>query len=74
MLSRRSSFLGGILVNTPCWNLSHRRGTEMKVVGRARFRSARKVSSVSAKYTCVLPSIMEAHSTHARSKTCASGR
>ena len=46
----------------------------MKVVGRARLRSARNVSSVSAKKTCVLPSTIEAHSTQARSNTCASGR
>ena len=28
----------------PCWNLTHRRGTEKNTVGRARCRSRAKVS------------------------------
>ena len=67
MPSSRSSFAGGILANTPCWNFSHSRGTEMNSVGRARCRSCRKVSSDSAKNTCVPPSTSDEASTHERS-------
>ena len=53
MPNKKPSFLGGILANTPCWNLSHKRGTEMKMVGRARCKSITKVSSASAKNTWI---------------------
>ena len=72
--SSRSSFFGGILWKTPCWNFSHSRGTEMNSVGCARLMSCTKVSSDSAKNTCVRPSTSDAPSTHERSKLCASGR
>jgi len=49
IFSRRSSFFGGIFLKTPSWNFSHSRGTEMKMVGRARRRSCRNVSVLSAK-------------------------
>ena len=58
---------------TPCWNLTHRRGTEKNTVGRARCRSATKVSRLSAKNTC-MPVASSACSTSVRSATCASGR
>jgi hypothetical protein len=70
---KRSSFLGGILCSTPCWNFTHRRGTEMNSVGRARRTSVTKVSSDSLKYTCG-DATNDAASTNERSKTCASGR
>ena len=49
-----NALLNGLLapllgLNTPCWNFSHSRGTEMNSVGRARCRSCKKVSSDSAK-------------------------
>ena len=34
---------------TPCWNLSHRRGTEMNTVGRALQMVGEEVSERSAK-------------------------
>ena len=71
--SRRFSLAGGILWCTPCWNLTHSRGTEKKMVGRARCRSAAKVSSDSAKYTR-MPVRSQPCSTSTRSTTCASGR
>jgi len=33
--SSRSSFRAGIFASTPCWNFTHRRGTEKKIVGLA---------------------------------------
>ncbi len=57
----------------PCWNLTHSRGTEKKMVGRERCRSAAKVSSDSAKYTC-MPVRSQPCSTSTRSTTWASGR
>jgi hypothetical protein len=74
IFSSRSSLAGGILANTPCWNLSHSRGTLMNRVGRARCRSARKVSSASAKNIWVRPSMREEPSIQVRSKMCDSGR
>ena len=69
----RSSFFGGILWLTACWNLTHSRGTEKNTVGRARCMSVVKVSRLSAKNTC-MPVVSCACSTSARSTTCDSGR
>jgi hypothetical protein len=57
----------------PCWNLTHRRGTLKKMVGRARWMSATKVSSESAKKMC-MPVRSQPCSTSTRSTTWASGR
>ena len=46
-------FISGNFLNTPIWNLSHKRGTEMNSVGLARRRSSTKVSNLSAKKMCV---------------------
>lgn len=76
MMGRRSSlfiFCGGILACTPCWNLTHRRGTLKKMVGRARCRSAVKVSSDSANHSR-MPVFSQPCSTSTRSATWASGR
>ena len=67
------SFAAGTLANTPCWNFTHRRGTEKNSVGRARRISAAKVSSDSAKNTR-RPLASSPCSTMVRSATCASGR
>ncbi len=72
MRSSRCSLAGGIFACTPCWNFTHSRGTEKKQVGRARCRSAAKVSSDSAKNTC-MPLASMPCSTTMRSATCASG-
>jgi hypothetical protein len=73
-VEQRLSFSGGILANTPCWNLSHRRGTDMKDGGLGAVQVfAQKVSSDSAKKMGVAVT-SDAHSTQARSKICASGR
>ena len=73
IFSSRLSFSAGILECTPCWNLTHSRGTENSTVGRARWRSAVKVSRLSAKNT-LMPVARSACSTSVRSATWASGR
>ncbi len=73
MRRSRASFFGGSFWNTPSWNFSHSRGTEMKTVGCARLRSATNVSSDSAKKSCI-PVRRPCNSTTIRSMRCASGR
>jgi hypothetical protein len=68
-----SSFFCGIFALMPCWNLTHRRGTEKKVVGCARCRSSVKVSRLSAKNTC-MPVASVPCSTSTRSTMCDNGR
>ena len=72
--SAASSFSAGIFANTPCWNLSHSRGTEMKELGRARFRSSTKVVSDSEKNTCTLPATRDQQAIFERSNTWDSGK
>ena len=74
LASAASSWPAGICASTACWNLVHKRGTEMKLVGCARFTSAMKVASESLKNTWVSPEMKAVHSIQARSKVWASGR
>ena len=52
-LQQAVQLLGGILANTLCWNLSHKRGTEMNVVGTRPVKVLHKGFNVSAKNTWV---------------------
>ena len=67
--STASSCTAEVLARTPCWNLSHNLGTEMKELGRARLRSSTKVASDSEKNTRTLPATSDQQAILARSNT-----